>query len=67
MSYGADQLEHSRGLAHITDQILKGAKPGDVPVLQPSKYELAFNLKTVKVLGLNVPPELLATADDVIE
>ena len=67
MSYGADQLEHSRGLAHITDQILKGAKPGDVPVLQPTKYELALNLKTVKVLGLNVPPELLSTADDVIE
>jgi putative tryptophan/tyrosine transport system substrate-binding protein len=45
MSYGADQSDHSRGLAHITDQILKGAKPGDFPVLQPTKFELATNLK----------------------
>jgi putative tryptophan/tyrosine transport system substrate-binding protein len=67
MSYGADQLDHSGDLAHITDQILKGAKPRDVPVLQPTKFVLAINLKTAKALRLTVPPELLATADEVVE
>jgi len=67
MSYGSKQSDHGRGLADISDQILKGAKPGDIPILQPTKFELAINLKTVKALGLTVPPELLAVADEVIE
>jgi putative tryptophan/tyrosine transport system substrate-binding protein len=67
MSYVADQSDHSRGLAHITDQISKGAKPGDVPVLQPTKFELAINLKTATALSLTLPPELLAVADEVFE
>jgi hypothetical protein len=67
ISYGSDQLDHGRGVAHITDQILKGTKPVDVPVFQPTSYELAFNLKTAKALDLKLPTELLAVTDEVIE
>ena len=67
MSYGYDIPAQGRYMANAAAQILKGTKPGDIPVFQPTKFELAINLKTAKALGLTVPPELLATADEVIE
>lgn len=67
MSYGVDLSALGERAANMADRILKGAKPGEIPVFQPSKFELAINLKTAKALGLTVPPELLATADEVIE
>jgi len=67
MSYGSDQSEHGRLIADIADKIMKGSKPSEIPIMQPTKFELAINLKTAKTLGLTVPPELLATADEVIE
>jgi putative ABC transport system substrate-binding protein len=67
MSYGVDEAEIGHRAAAIAGQILKGAKPAEIPVFQPTKFELAINLKTAKALGLTVPPELLATADEVIE
>ena len=67
MSYAVNFYDQIRRTATYVDQILKGAKPGDLPVQQPTKFEFILNLKTAKALGLTVPPTLLALADEVIE
>jgi putative ABC transport system substrate-binding protein len=67
MSYGPDTSALARRVAHYVDRILKGAKPADLPIEQPSKFLLAVNLKTAKSLGLDIPPSLLARADEVFE
>ena len=65
--YGADRVEMFRSTASYIDRILRGEKAGDLPFQEPTKYDLVINLRTAKALGLTIPPQLLFTADEVIE
>jgi putative ABC transport system substrate-binding protein len=67
MYYGADQADSYRRVAYFVDRILKGAKPADLPVEQPTKFEFVINLKTAKQIGVTIPPEVLARASRLIK
>ena len=67
MSYGPNFSDQFRRAAELVNKILRGTKPGDIPVEQPTKFALVINLTTAKALGLTIPPALLARADEVIE
>ena len=67
MSYGANYIDLSRRAADYVDKILRGMKPADLAVQQPTKFELVINLRTAKALGIEIPPRLLVLADELIE
>jgi putative tryptophan/tyrosine transport system substrate-binding protein len=67
MSYGANYIDLSRRAADYVDKILRGVKPADLAVQQPTKFELVINLRTAKALGIEIPPRLLVLADELIE